>query len=99
MIAEKKSGSVDYIGYDTDNNGKFIVENGNLNSNWTYVNFQEDEFTQVIFGYVVKQDDGRYKAFQVGTMETNFKDRNVKYFDTVDKGVEYIKSLHKANNQ
>ena len=45
------------------------------------------------FGYVVKQDDGKYKAFQLGTMETNFKDRNVKYFDLVADGVEYIKSL------
>ena len=55
--------------------------------------FQENEFTQVIFGYVVKQDDGKYKAFQLGNFETNFKDRNVKYFDSVVDGVEYIKSL------
>ena len=99
MIAEKKDGVVSFIGYDTENNGKFIVEKGSLNSDWTYVNYQKDGFTQVIFGYVVKQEDGKYKAFQLGTMETNFKDRNVKYFDTVDEGVEYIKSLHKANNQ
>ena len=92
MIAEKKDGAISFIGYDTENNGKFIVEKGSLNSDWTYVNYQKDGFTQVIFGYVVKQEDGKYKAFQLGTMATNFKDRNVKYFDTVDEGVEYMKS-------
>lgn len=86
MIAEKKDGAISFIGYDTENNGKFIVEKGSLNSDWTYVNYQKDGFTQVIFGYVVKQEDGKYKAFQFG-------DRNVKYFDTVNEGIEYIKSL------
>lgn len=90
MIAKKQYGLITYVGFDTDNNGKFIVE---TKGNWTYVNYQEDEFTQVIFGYVVKQDNGKYKAFQLGTFETNFNDRNVKYFDFVEDGVEYIKSL------
>jgi hypothetical protein len=83
MIAKKQDGLVSYVGFDTENNGKFIVE---TKGSWTYVNYQEDGFTQVIFGYVVKQNDGRYKAFQFG-------DRNVKYFDLIDDGVEYIKSL------
>ena len=83
MIASKQDGLITYIGFDTENNGKFIVE---TKGSWTYVNYQEDEFTQVIFGYVVKQNDERYKAFQLG-------DRNVKYFDSADDGVEYIKSL------
>ena len=39
MIVEKKSGAISFIGYDTENNGKFIVENGSLNSDWTYVNY------------------------------------------------------------
>lgn len=83
MVAKKQDGLVSYVGFDTENNGKFIVE---TKGSWTYVNYQEDGFTQVIFGYVVKQNDGRYKAFQFG-------DRNVKYFDLIDDGVEYIKSL------
>ena len=83
MIANKQDGLVTYIGFDTENNGTFIVKTKEA---WTYVNYQENEFTQVIFGYVVKQNDGRYKAFQFG-------DRNIKYFDSVDDGVEYIKSL------
>ena len=90
MIAKQQDGLITYVGFDTANNGKFVVE---TKGRWTYVNYQENEFTQVIFGYVVKQDDGRYKAFQLGTFETNFKDRNVKYFDLLDDGVEYIKRL------
>lgn len=83
MKAEIQSNGVTYTGFDTEDNGKFIVS---THGNWTYVNYQENEFTRVIFGYVVKQDNGKYKAFQ-------FADRNIKYFDTVDDGVEYIKSL------
>lgn len=61
MIAEKKDGAISFIGYDTENNGKFIVEKGSLNSDWTYVNYQKDGFTQVIFGYVVKQEGCIFK--------------------------------------
>ena len=92
MKAEMQSNGVTYVGFNIEDNGKFIVE---TKGDWTYVNFQENEFTQIIFGYVVRQNDGRYKAFQLGTMETNFNDRNVKYFDSVTDGVEYIKSLKK----
>lgn len=83
MIAKKQDGLVSYVGFDTENNGKFIVE---TKGDWTYVNYQEDGFTQVIFGYVVKQNDGMYKAFQFG-------DRNVRYFNCANDGVHYIKSL------
>ena len=92
MKATIQSNGVTYTGFDTEDNGKFIVE---TKGEWTYINYQENEFTQVIFGYVVKQDDEKYKAFQLGTFDTNFKDRNVKYFDSVVDGVEYIKSLKK----
>ena len=92
MKSEIQHNGVTYVGFNIEDNGKFSVE---TKGDWTYVNFQENEFTQVIFGYVVKQDDGKYKAFQLGTFETNFKDRNVKYFDSVVDGVEYIKSLKK----
>lgn len=90
MKAKIQINGVTYTGFDTEDNGKFIVT---TKGDWTYVNYQENEFTQVVFGYVVKQNDGRYKAYQLGTMETNFKDRNVKYFDLVADEVEYIKSL------
>lgn len=84
MIAKKQDGLVTYVGFNTEDDGKFLVE---TKGNWTYINYQEDEFTKVIFGYVVKQNDGKYKAFQFG-------DRNIKYFDLVDDGVNYIKALN-----
>ncbi len=78
-----KNGQVTYIGFDKKNNNKWLVE---TRGSWTYVDFQENEFTQVIFGYVVRQENGTYKAFQSG-------DRNVKFFNDVNDGIEYIKSL------
>jgi hypothetical protein len=89
MVATKQCGLVTYTGFDTENNGKFSVD---TKGNWTYVNYQKHEFLQVICGYVVKQDDGRHKAYQLG-------DRNVKYFDLVDDGVEYIKSLWRKQHE
>lgn len=83
MIEEKKSGMVTYTGFDDVNNGTFIID---TKGDWTYVKYQRDEFTQVIHGYVVRQNDDRYKAFQFG-------DRNIKYFDNLIEGVEYIKFL------
>ena len=74
---------IEFVGFNTKDNGNFIIE---TKGDWTYVNYQKDEFTQVIVGYVVKQNDGRYKAFQLD-------ERNVKYFESVSDGIEYIKSL------
>lgn len=86
MKEELKNGQVTYIGFDKKNNNKWLVE---TRGSWTYVNFQENEFTQVIFGYVVRQENGTYKAFQSG-------DRNMKFFNNVNDGIEYIKSLKKG---
>ena len=74
---------IEFVGFNTKDNGNFIIE---TKCDWTYVNYHKDEFTQVIVGYVVKQNDGRYKAFQLD-------ERNVKYFESVSDGIEYIKSL------
>lgn len=85
-------GPVTYTGYDHKNNGKFIVERGK--GTYTYVSYQNDEFTKTICGYVVKQNDDTYKAFQLGTFETDFKDRNVKFFDSLEDGVHYMKKVY-----
>ena len=86
-------GPVTYTGYDHKNNGKFIVERGK--GTYTYVSYQNDEFTKTICGYVVKQNDDTYKAFQLGTFETDFKDRNVKFFDSLEDVKAY--SVHPAH--
>lgn len=51
------------------------------------MNYQEDEFTQVIFGYVIKQSNGKYKA------SYGLDEKSEKYFDTVDDGIKYVKSF------
>lgn len=73
-----------FIGFDPVDNGKWLIE---TRDNYTYVNYQEDEFTQVIFGYVIRQNDGKYKAFQGLDEET------AKYFDSIEDGVAYVKSF------
>ena len=59
-----------------------------------YLNYQKDEFTRIICGYVVKQDDGRYRTHRLGTFDTNFKDRNVGYFDSLKDGIAYMKQVY-----
>ncbi len=73
-----------YEGYDSKDNNDFNIK---TIDNWTYINYQEDEFTQKIIGYVVRQENGKYMAFQFG-------DLNNKYFDVLEDGIEYIKSLY-----
>lgn len=51
--------------------------------------YQKDEFTQVIFGYVIEQKNGKYKAFH------GLDDKNAKYFETVEDGIKYVKSFAK----
>lgn len=82
------SGQITYVGFNPSNNNKWILE---TRGNYTYVNYQEDEFTQVIFGYVIRQNNGKYKAFH------GLDEKNAKYFDTVDDGIEYVKSFKKEN--
>ena len=90
MVTKIQDGLVTYIGFHANKNKKFIVE---TKGNWTYINYQKDEFTRIICGYVVKQDDGRYRTHRLGTFDTNFKDRNVGYFDSLkDLGKEILDS-------
>lgn len=73
MRARIDSGAVAYIGFDPSENNSWVI---NEKGDWTYVNYQRDEFTQVISGYVVKQPDGRYRAFNcMETYSEFFKDK------------------------
>lgn len=84
MNATIQSGQVTYIGFDPNNNNKWIIE---TRGDYTYVTFQEDEFSQVIFGYVIKQNNGKYKA------RYGLDEKSSKYFETVDDGIKYVKSF------
>ena len=91
MVTKIQDGLVTYIGFHANKNKKFIVE---TKGNWTYINYQKDEFTRIICGYVVKHDDGRYRTHRLGTFDTNFKDRNVGYFDSLKDGIAYMKQVY-----
>lgn len=86
MNTEIKNGQVTYVGFDSKDNGKWIID---TTGDWTYVCFQKDEFTQTIFGYVVKQANGNYKAWH------GFDKDSEEYFTNVEEGIEYVKSLWK----
>lgn len=85
MKTKIEKGQITYVGFDEKNNDCWLIE---TRGNWTYVNYQENEFTQLIVGYVVKQKDGTYQCFQ-------FAARNIKCLNTMEEGIEYIKSLKK----
>lgn len=84
MRATLWHGQVTYTGFNPIDNGKWLIE---TKDNYTYVNFQDDEFSQTIFGYVIRQNDGKYKAFR------GLDEKTTKYFDTVDDGIVYVKSF------
>lgn len=86
MSAKIQNGQVEYVGFNPSDNDKWIVE---TRGTYTYVNYQKDEFTQVIFGYVIEQKNGKYKAFH------GLDDKNAKYFETVEDGSKYVKSFAK----
>ena len=83
MVAQITQNGITYTGFDPQNNGKWIIE---TRSNWTYVNYQRDEFTKVIVGYVV-EENGKYKAFDCGKTYT-------KYFDDLNSGIEFSKEKY-----
>lgn len=46
---------VTYTGFDPDDNGKIII---NTKGDWTYIDYQKNEWGQVIFGYIVANTHG-----------------------------------------
>lgn len=52
MNATIQNGQVTYVGFNPNDNNKWLIE---TRGSYTYVNYQKDEFTQVIFGYVIKE--------------------------------------------
>ena len=84
MRSKIRNGAVTYIGFDPSNNNSWIIDE---KGDWTYVNYQPDEFTQVISGYVVKQPDGKYRAFNC--METYNE-----LFDNKQKAIEFVQNKY-----
>lgn len=81
MEARINCGAITYVGFDpSDNNSWIIDEKGD----WTYVIYQKDAFTRIISGYVVRQPNGKYRAFNC--METYNK-----LFDDKQNAIEFVK--------
>lgn len=73
MRSEINCGAVTYRGFDPKDNGSWIIEEKN---DWTYVCFQKDAFTRAITGYVVRQPNGKYNAFNcMRTYDKSFDDK------------------------
>ena len=51
-VAQIENNGVTYVGYNTNNNDKILVEHREYNE-WTYILHQTNEFTQTIIGYVI----------------------------------------------
>lgn len=84
MKATMSNGVLTYVGFDPTDNGSWIIKE---KDDWTYVNFQRDAFTQIISGYVVRQPDGRYRAFDL--METYSE-----FFDDKLKAIALVKQKY-----
>ena len=54
MVTKIQDGLVTYIGFHANKNKKFIVE---TKGNWTYINYQKDEFTRIICGLNKMMED------------------------------------------
>ena len=85
MRATVQHGAVTYVGFDPSHNGSWVVEE---KGDWTYVIYQRDAFTRIISGYVVRQPDGQYRAFNC--METYNK-----AFDDKENAIEFVKMEHR----
>ena len=83
MVAQVIQNGVTYTGFDPQDNGKWIIK---TKGNWTYVNYQRDEFTQVIAGYVVQENE-KYEAYNFGRTYTE-------YFDDLDSAIEFSKEKY-----
>lgn len=94
MVAQIKENGIIYTGFNPNDNGKWLQSISHHGSHATLI-YQADSFTQALAGYVDLQEDGRYKTHCLGNFESNFKDRYVNYFDTIDEGLEYLFSCVK----
>ena len=84
MKATVRSGAITYVGFDPSNNGSWVVED---KGDWTYVIYQEHEFCRTISGYVVKQPDGKYRAFNLAETYSEF-------FDDKHDAIAFVKKKY-----
>lgn len=83
VASQTRNNSTDYTECNRQNDKKWIIK---AEEKWMFVFYKFDESTEVLFGYISKQDDGTYKAFPFGDKRIGF------CVDAAD-AINYIKSL------
>lgn len=83
MASQIQNSSADYAERNCQNDKKWIIK---AEEKWMFVFYVFDESTEVLFGHILKQDDGTYKAVP-------FSGKRIGFFDNTKDAINYIKSL------
>lgn len=83
MASQTQNSPADYAERNRQNDKKWIIK---AEEKWMFVFYEFDESTKVLFGHILKQDDGTYKAFP-------FCDKRIGFFDNMKDAINYIKSV------
>lgn len=82
-VSQIQNNPADYAERNRQNDKKWIIK---AEEKWMFVFYEFDESTKVLFGHILKQDDGTYKAFP-------FCDKRIGFFDNMKDAINYIKSV------
>lgn len=82
-VSQIQNSSADYAERNRQNDKKWIIK---AEEKWMFVFYVFDESTEVLFGHILKQDNGTYKAFP-------FCNKRIGFFDNMKDAINYIKSV------
>lgn len=82
-VSQIQNSPADYAERNRQNDKKWIIK---AEEKWMFVFYVFDESTEVLFGHILKQDDGTYKAFP-------FCNKRIGFFDNMKDAINYIKSI------
>ena len=82
-VSQIQNNPADYAERNRQNDKKWIIK---AEEKWMFVFYVFDESTEVLFGHILKQDDGTYKAFP-------FCNKRIGFFDNMKDAINYIKSI------
>lgn len=83
MASQIQNSQADYSERNRQNDKKWIIK---AEEKWMFVFYIFDESTEVLFGHILKQDDGTYKAVPFGG-------KRIGFFDNMKDAINYIKSV------
>lgn len=101
-VAKYTDGQVTYTGFDKNDNGICFIE---TRGDWTYITYQKNEWSTVIFGYIVANVRGSekwkyipreqremtgYYAFKLSDESDLYKDRKARMFSDWQEAVDYM---------